>query len=214
MKQINLLSRIILLVVSFAFTEAGFSQLTFKDYFNEQTPVTYLGVDFADVRIAGHSDIEVKDLKDRHFSTINNLVLNEPKKYDFSKFFHRSNVQTDISMVEAHNAKIDADKIKSTGADDETHLTPAGVEKIVKGYNFGKKGIGAMIVVESLSKTKEHGTAYMVFLDMSNSKVLYSEKFTEKGGGFGLRNYWAKVVYNVLDDAGDKYKDWKKANGL
>ncbi|MES1226942.1 MAG: hypothetical protein ABUT20_66325, partial [Bacteroidota bacterium] len=116
--------------------------------------------------------------------------------------------------VEAHNAKIDADKIMSKGADDETHLTPAGVEKIVKGYSFGKKGIGVMVVVESLNKTREHGTAYIVFLDMSNSKVLYSEKFTEKGGGFGLRNYWAKVVYNVLDNAGDKYKDWKKSNGL
>lgn len=214
MRRTDFISRIFFLLVCIAFSQAGFSQLTFKDYFNDQTPVTYLGVDFTDVRVAGHNDFEVKDLKERHFSGINNLVLNEPKKYDFSKFLHHSNVQTDISMVEAHNAKIDPDKIMSKGADDETHLTPAGVEKIVKGYSFGKKGIGVMVVVESLNKTREHGTAYIVFLDMSNSKVLYSEKFTEKGGGFGLRNYWAKVVYNVLDNAGDKYKDWKKSNGL
>lgn len=215
MRRASLFNRLLVLAFTLIFSQTGFSQLTFKDYFNEQTPITWLGVDFTEVKIAGHTDYEVKDLKDRHFTTINELILNEPKKYDLSKFFHHSNVQTNISTVESHNDKIDVSKIKSTGGDDENHLSSAAVEKLVKGYNFsGKKGIGAMVVVESMNKTKEHGTAYLVFLDMSNSKVLYSEKFTEKGGGFGLRNYWAKLVYNVLDNADDKYKDWKKANGL
>ena len=215
MKPINLFGRFFSLIACFAFTNAGFSQLTFKDYFNEQTPLTYLGMDFTQAKIAGQTDYELKDLQDRQFEGINEVVLNEPKKYDFSKFFHRSNTQTDISLVEAHNNKIDIDKAKSSGGDDENHLSPADVEKVIKGYSFsGKKGIGAMIVMESMSKLKEHGTAYLVFIDMSNNKVLYSEKFSEKGGGFSLRNYWAKVVFNVLDDAGDKYKIWKKNNGL
>jgi len=215
MRRLNLFNRVAILTLALAFSQAGFSQLTFKDYFNEQTPVTWLGVDFTEAKIAGHTDFEIKDLKERHFTTINELILNEPKKYEFSKFFHHSNVQNDISMVESHNDKIDPDKLKSAGGNDENHLSPAGVEKLVKGYSFtGKKGIGAMVVVESMNKTKERGTAYLVFLDLSNSKVLYSEKFNEKAGGFGLRNYWAKLVYNVLDKADDKYKDWKKANGL
>ncbi len=215
MRRISLFNRLFTLALTIVFSQAGFAQLTFKDYFNEQTAVTWLGVDFTEAKVAGHTDFEVKDLKDRHFASINELTLNEPKKYDFGKFFHRASVQTDISAVESHNSKIEVSKITSTGGDDENHLSPAAVEKLVKGYSFkGKGGIGAMVVVESMNKTKEHGTAYLVFLDMTNSKVLYSEKFNEKGGGFGLRNYWAKLVYNVLDDAGDKYKNWKKANGL
>ncbi len=216
MRPNRFLSSMMLLFFCVAFSQAGFSQVTFKDYFNESAPLTYLGVDFTVAKISGLTDFEIKDMKDRQFSGINQLVLNEPKKYDLMKFFHKSDVKTDISQVEEHNAKIDGDKIKSTGGpDDETSLTTAGVEKIVKGYNFGgKKEMGVMVIVESLSKAKEHGTAYLVFVDMSNNKVLYSEKFTAKGGGFGLRNYWAKVIFNVFDTAGDKYKSWKKSNGL
>jgi hypothetical protein len=215
MTRISRCSRCLFLLLGIAFSQAGFSQLTFKDYFDEKTPLTWLGVDFTEAKIAGHTDFEVKDLKDRHFTAINELVLNEAKKYDLSKFFHHSDVKTDISTVESHNDKADADKLKSTGGDDENHLSPAAVEKLVKGYNFsGKKGMGAMVVVESMNKTKERGTAYIVFLDLSGGKVLYSEKFNEKGGGFGLRNYWAKLVYNVLDETDGKYKTWKKANGL
>lgn len=215
MTHASIFNRLFILLLGIAFSQVVFSQLTFKDYFNEQTPLTWLGVDFTEAKISGHTDFEVKDLKDRHFTSINELILNEPKKYDLSKFFHRPDVKTDISTVETHNDKIDANKLKSSGGDDENHLSPAAVEKLVKGYSYsGKKGIGAMVVVESMNKTREHGTAYLVFLDLSNSKVLYSEKFTEKGGGFGLRNYWAKLVYNVLDNADDKYNTWKKANGL
>jgi len=35
----------------------------------------------------------------------------------------------------------------------------------------------------------------------------------EKVGGFGLRNYYAKSIYEALEDIEKKYKDWKKANG-
>src|SRR5437868_13016332 len=136
MRRISLFSRLSILALAVVFSQTGFSQLTFKDYFNEQTPVTWLGADFTEAKIAGHTDYEVKDLKDRYFSAINQLVLDEPKKYDLSKFFHRSDVKTDIGAVESHNSKADADKLKSTGGDDENHLSPAAVEKLVKGYSF------------------------------------------------------------------------------
>ena len=216
MKKNKMYFRFFGLLVLLAVSQAVFAQTTFKDFFNEQTPLTYLGVDFTDVKIAGQTDFDIKDLKDRHFSTINNLVLSEAKKYDMSKFFHRSNVLTDISLAEAHNSKIDADKIKSPGGDDENRFTEASIAKLVKGYSFGgKKGIGVLLIAESLSKIKVAGTIHVVFIDMSNSKVLYTEKFMEKAGGIGLRNYYAKVVYNTLNEIGDsKYNNWKKANGL
>ncbi|MES1218441.1 MAG: hypothetical protein ABUT20_23240 [Bacteroidota bacterium] len=216
MKKSILKLRFFVLLLLLTGSNAVFAQ-TFKDYFNEQTPVTYLGVDFTEVKVAGLNDYDLKDLTSRHFSSINNLMVDEKeaKKYDYSKFFHRANTQKDISLTEEHNAKIDPDKIKSTGGADENRFTAASIDKLVKGYNFaGKKGMGILLVPELLSKTKEGGTVYAVFIDMPGKKVLYSEKFSEKAGGIGMRNYWAKVLYNTLDEMGDKYKDWKKTNGL
>jgi hypothetical protein len=206
--KIKLLITLLFLIGS----QPVFSQLTFKDYFNAETPLTYLGVDFTQAKVNGHIDYDLGEMVKWHFANINNLVLNEPKKYDLPKFFHKSEVLTDISFVEAHNKKIDADKLKSSGEDKE--LTTASLEKLVKGYSFGnKKGMGVMLVVESMDKIKEQGILHIVFVDMNNSKLLFSEKFITKPAGFGVRNYWAKIIYNVMDKIGDsKYKDWKKSN--
>lgn len=211
----NLKIKLLAALLFIAGVQQGISQTTFKDFFNPDSKLTYLGVDYSLAKINGHTDYEIDDLAERHFSGINNLALSEPKKYDFAKFFHKTEVTTDLSFVEEHNQKIDADKLKSDGNDKD--LTTADIEKLVKGYNFsGKKGMGVMLVAGQMYKIEkaEKGTMYVVFIDMEKSKVLFSEKFTSKPSGFGLRNYWAKIVYNTLDEIGDsKYKSWKKTNG-
>ncbi|MEP6845628.1 MAG: hypothetical protein ABI861_06480 [Panacibacter sp.] len=187
---------------------------TFKDFFSQETNITYLGIDFTDVKVIGHTDVEVGDLVERQFSSINQLVLNEPKKFDLIKAFHKGSVESDISFVNAMNKKIRDTKISSVNTADEKRFTSATIDKMVKAYDFGnKKGIGVMFIMESLSKVSERASMYVTFIDMSNRKVLYTERMVEKVGGFGLRNYYAKSIYEVLDDIGkSKYKDWKKAN--
>src|SRR6478752_890336 len=105
---------------------------TFKDVFNPETTITYLGIDFTNVKVIGHQEGEVMDLADRQFSGINQLVLDEPKKYDVAG---------------------------------EKHLTEADINGIVKGYDFGgKKGIGFLFIMESMSKKSEHGSMYLTFV--------------------------------------------------
>jgi len=187
---------------------------TFKDVFNPETTITYLGIDFTNVKVIGHQEGEVMDLADRQFSGINQLVLDEPKKYDVAGALHRPSVPSDISFVKAKNKTISADKITSTDVADEKHLTEADINGIVKGYDFGgKKGIGFLFIMESMSKKSEHGSMYLTFVDMATSKVLHTERVSEKPGGFGLRNYWAKTIYEAIDDIHDsKYKEWQKSN--
>jgi len=187
---------------------------TFKDVFNPETTITYLGIDFTNVKVIGHQEGEVMDLADRQFSGINQLVLDEPKKYDVAGALHRPSVPSDISFVKAKNKTISADKIASTDVADEKHLTEADINGIVKGYDFGgKKGIGFLFIMESMSKKSEHGSMYLTFVDMATSKVLHTERVSEKPGGFGLRNYWAKTIYEAIDDIHDsKYKEWQKNN--
>jgi len=209
--------RLFFLATCFVLAGAGNSQLTFKDYFNEQTPLTYLGIDFTEIKLAGFSEEEMKDMAEKQFGFINNLIINEDekKKFNLPEFFHKRKVEKDISFSEEHNFKIEADKVKSAGGDDENRLTPAAVEKLIAGYDFAdKEGMGAMIVAESFNRTKEQGTAYIVFIDLTTRKILYSEKFTEKGGGFGVRNFWSRVFYNLLLETDSKYKKWKKENSL
>lgn len=184
---------------------------TIQDVFKAETNLTWLGIDFSGVKILGHTDIEVEDFANRQFAGINELVLNEPKKFDLPKAFHKATVTTDLSIVKAKNKGLDPDKIKSANDADRTRFTNATIEKMVKGYDFGgKKGVGVVILMESMSKTAERSSMYITFINMSNGKVIHTERIEEKVGGFGLRNYYAKSIYEMLKDIEkSKYKDWK-----
>ena len=186
-----------------------------KEVFSSpENPITYLGIDFSQARLVGDAGAVATDFKDKHFPGINQLVINEPKKYDLTKALKRSNITNDIAVTEAANAKIEADKIKVSSAPAANRLDAAAIQKIVQDYDLsGKKGIGMVIIMEDLNKTSERGSMYVTFLDLGTHKVLFTERLTGKAGGFGNRNYWAKPVYEVFEQIEkSKYKEWKGKN--
>jgi hypothetical protein len=189
---------------------------TLKEFFNSsEVPLIYLGVDFTHAKVLNDIAANAMDIRDRQFAAINQVIVNEPKKYDFQKAFSKSNVTNDISFVNAKNAKTDAEKIIESASADEVRFTKATIESIVKGYKFtGKKGVGLMFIMESMNKASSQASMYVTFIDLASGKVLLTERMTAKAAGFGFRNYWAKTVYEVLDDIKKtKYKEWKASAG-
>ena len=191
----------------------AFSQ-TAKDIFNSgEPPITYLGVDFTQARLINDAAASASDLKEKHFPGINQVVINEPKKYDLPKAF-RKTINNDISVTEKANATIDAEKIKSSNSSDETRLNAAAIQNVVNQYDLGgKKGIGLVFIMEGLNKAAAKGSMYVTFIDMPSRKVLFTERMTGKAGGFGYKNFWAKTVFEVLEDIEKtKFKEWKDKN--
>jgi hypothetical protein len=195
-------------------SQPGYSQ-TAKEIFNsnDEPPITYLGIDFTQARLINDAGASAADLKEKHFPGINQVVVNEPKKYDLAKAF-RKTINNDISVTEKVNANIDAEKIKSSNSSDETRLDAAAIQNIVNGYDLnGKKGIGLVFIMEGLNKPGAKGSMFVTFIDMATRKVLFTERMTGKAGGFGYKNYWAKSVFEVLEDIEkSKYKEWKNRN--
>lgn len=175
-----------------------------KDFLeNTDTPFTWLGVDFTQARLLG--DAAASDIN-RHFAGINDVIRNEPKKYDVKGAFHRSSVDFDLSETNARNADINVDKMKSENEADYSRLKPEDITKLVKGYKFGdKKGIGVLFVMEAMSKTEKEAAMYVTVVDMGSRNVLMTERMTGKAQGFGFRNYWAYTVHKVLE-----HIDYKK----
>ncbi|HTN05840.1 hypothetical protein [Agriterribacter sp.] len=191
------------------------SAQTLKEFFNSsEVPLTYLGVDFTQSKVLNDIAANAMDIRDRQFAAINQVIVNEPKKYDFQKALSKSDVTNDVSFVNAKNAKIDAEKIIESSAD-EVRFTKATIESIVKGYKFtGKKGIGLMFIMESMNKASAQASMYVTLVDLASGKVLLTERMTAKAAGFGFRNYWAKTIAEVLKDIQkSKYKEWKANAG-
>ena len=188
---------------------------TAKEIFNSpEVPVTYLGIDFSQARLIGDGAAIAADFKEKHFPGINQVVINEPKKYDIAKALKRSTITNDISVTESINAKIEADKITASGGTEDSRLDAAAISNIVNAYDLsGKTGIGLVFIVENLNKPAAKGSMYVTFIDMVSRKVLFTERMTGKAGGFGNKNYWAKTILGVIEQIEkSKYKEWKTRN--
>lgn len=205
------------LFAAFATVVLGFNanaQSTAKDLFNSDKQVTYFGIDFTQFRLIGDEAANQDDIVDKQLPAINDLVVNEPKKFKLAEAFKKSRIDTDLEESHAKNRKINADKIKSSKSADFHRLKPEDVAAVVKGYNFGDyKGLGILFVCEAFSKTEKSASYYVTIVDLASKKVLFTERLTgEVGrfGGFGFRNYWAGPVKEIIEDIDKKqYKAWR-----
>ena len=206
---------------SIAFTTAGFfavAQNTAKDVFTKDQIVWY-GLDFSKAKMigafdqgAGAAPASGSEIKTKYVPAWNSLILNESAKYDIKKTFRKTEVYNDLSMVEKNNSKIDVDEFL-TSNDYKFDNPNSVVEGIVNSYDKGDKteGIGLVFIVESFNKKATKASIYVTFFDIATKKVLFTEHMTGEPGGFGLRNYWARTIKEILDqiDRGT-YKSWKK----
>jgi hypothetical protein len=184
---------------------------TLKEFFNSsEVPLTYLGIDFTQARLYNDAGANVMDIRSRLYAQINQLTVNEKKKYDVSEAFSKSNVTNDISLTLEKNTKIDAEKIIDSKQPAD-RLKKADIETIVKGYSFeGKKGIGLLIVMENMDKAASQASMFYTLIDMSTKKVLFTERLSGEAGGIGFRNLWARPIANTLIAIKkSKYKEWK-----
>ncbi len=210
-KQTGLFSCVFLFVMVIS---QSLSAQTLKDFFNAtETPATWLGVDFTQVKVLNELTGTPSGIKEQ-FNKINQLILNEPRKYAVDRSFNKPDIAKDIRFTIAKNEAIDPEKISEFSSDD-VRFKKETIESIVKGYDFeDKKGLGVMFIAETLNKATVAGAFYVTIIDMGTKKVLLTERMTGKPAGIGFRNYWAKTIHDILlQIERGKYSEWKAANG-
>jgi hypothetical protein len=215
------MKKLTILVLFISACSMTYAQNTAKDVFTKDEIVWY-GLDFSKAKMIGKFDqgagaapASGTEIKNKYFSSWNEVVVTETKKYDFKKAFRKTSVYKDLSVVEKSNAKVDADELMTYN--DYKFQTPdATVDGIIKSYGKGEKseGIGLVFIVESFNKGEQYASVYVTFFDIATKTVLFKERMQGKAGGFGIRNYWAKAVYSILTEIDDSaYKSWKKTYG-
>lgn len=156
--------------------------------------VSYFGIDFSKVKIMGANESDA----DFHeaFERINMLVLGEPKKYNLPRAFGKTVFIEDLGTVISRSTTQIGD-LRTTNpgymvTEDEMH-------EIVDAYRAeGDTGYGLVIAGEFLNKPAAEGSFVVMFFDRSNGDIVYYKRASGKAAGFGLRNYWASSLYNVL----------------
>ncbi|MBX2921378.1 MAG: hypothetical protein KF746_04225 [Chitinophagaceae bacterium] len=191
------------------------SAQTLKEFFNSsEVSLTYLGIDFTQAKLYNDMTANTLDIRNRLYASINQVVVNEPKRYPVGEAFVKSNVTNDLRHTLEKNNKIDAEKIIEMDAETE-RLKRSNIESIIKGYDFkDKKGVGLIFIMENMNKATAQASMYVTLINMGTKKVLLTERMIGKAGGIGFRNYWAKTINAVVDEIKKaKYKEWKAKEG-
>ena len=198
------------LLLGGTFATKQLSAQTVADIFKSETPITWLGVDYSDMRFIGPLDVNPSQL-DEFAKTLNDLFLREPKKYDVAAPFDKQTVTSNLKYVEKANAAMNTDQTLSSDSKDMTRFSMETVAKKVGTYGLSEKGIGLVYITEALNKNDQEAAYWVTFVNMADGKVLLTERVTGKAVGFGFRNYWAGSFYGTLKQIkGGLYKDWKK----
>lgn len=170
--------------------------------------LVWCGLDFSQVKCVGREGFnDPYQIKNRFFKSWNELVLVESKKYNVQEFYQKSRLINNLSVVTERNEIPEVDELVV----DQAHFLEEGqLQNIIREYNFNDvtEGLGLVYVVESLNKSLQQASVYVVFFDLSSKEILWKQKYIGAPTGFGFRNYWAGAFYKVMKAS---EKDYSKA---
>lgn len=193
------------------------AQFTKADIFKSSVDITWLGVDYSEVKFIGPAtgwgDEGTKtptEMRDKYFPAWNELMVKEAKVFKIAEAVSRVEVNFAIDVTADANAKMNKKEIFSENIGDFQLVSEGDVQKMIKNYNFkGKTGIGFLLIAEGMSKGREEASYWVTFVDMKNKKVLLTQRMLGKASGIGFRNYWANTVKNILKTMKKDFKNWE-----
>ena len=198
-------------------TSSLFYGQTTKDLFKSgETRINWLGIDYSHVKLVGNfshfaeaGEQSISEIQETYFPAWNLLVINEASKYDVKGMLRKKEIFYDIDMVMALNDNAD---LSDASTYNPPHYTAEQIKGFVDAYKFDKKeGIGVVFIAECLSKSGGEAFYHFVAINLSTNEILLQERLRGEPRGFGLRNYWAGSVYDVIKKIKqNKYNSWKR----
>ena len=207
---------ILLLAVLFATILTAQAQNASDLFSKSDTKIYWLGIDFSHVKLIGDftqfaeaGSVGAITIRDKYFTGWNDLILNESKKYDIVGMFRKPGINFNTNGISLINATAETESME---AETEPNYKKEDIQGFIKNYNFNvKEGIGLLFVAESLNKRSESGKYHFVAIHLATNEILIHDVLIGKAGGIGLRNYWARSYYEVINQIRDqKYRVWKK----
>ena len=191
---------------------------TVQDIFNPSYPVTWLGIDYSHAKIigsvskfGGNTPVTKAELHDKYYGEWNQLILDEPTKFDIAKMISRKSIVKDISMVTALNAASSMDSVEVA----TTFYSQEQIQQYVSAYPIeNKSGIGVIFITECMNKSYGGAYYHVVFFKMDTKEILLQQRVQGLVQGSGIRNYWSNTYFDVMEYIRDEQMPrWKKRYG-
>lgn len=159
---------------------------------NDTTYYAY-GVDFSHVETYAAAESEDSFIK--AFEGINMLFISEPDKYDFSGLSTYNAVMMNVEPMIVKNSNADYSGMKQLRFRDNV----LDCSSIVKEYELQESdGRGIIFIAKTLDKAEGRGIYQLVVFDIATREIIMQKTVAGKASGFGLRNYWANTIYDII----------------
>lgn len=149
------------------------------------------GVDFTYAKVYA-ADESVEHFA-RAFEGINMLIVTEPNKYDFSRIVGQR-VETILEPMIKVVTSCNYANLKTLNS---TYDNP-DYAAIVKSYELPQsEGVGVVLIAKFLNKPMAKASYELITFDINTREIIYQREVEGEAGGFGLKNYWARTVYEI-----------------
>lgn len=193
-------------------TGASYGQDVREFFTSLEVEVEFVGLDFSQVKMVGLNAKNAPDeIQANYFKAWNDLLMKEHRKYDVKRAFMKRSIAYNFEIVNGLNQKMKS-------VDLLTDLSPQSfsakkLQRIVNHYDVKKmkSKYGVSFIIHSFNQFRERAYVYVVVFDVATKKILFSAQMSGEAGGLGFRNYWARTIYNILEDIRDyKFRKWKE----
>ena len=172
----------------------------FSDFLQHRE-VTWLGIDFSKAKFTRSGFQLTQEVIQRYFNDWNMLIISDQKKYDVRMSFRKPVMQYDLSWVTRRNKSVKLNNLlKDFITMDAVYSEEAVVEYMQEAVLPNVSDYALLFMVESFDDHTKLGTVWVVIVRTADNQVVLCEKFMKSPGGFGLRNFWGRVFYNLFFD--------------
>ncbi len=182
--------------------------------------IKFYGINFSKMKCIHKADFvdkigntQCESLVARYFTEWNEMFITEKDKFDPKRYFQVTTVDIDLtkSLADVPNYSITDCVIE----DDNYTISAESIQAIAKQYqNASDKGVGVVLIAESLNKLKEKGTFYAVYFDIASGDYLYSMKASGAPVGYGFSSYWINALNAAFNANAANVKKERKNLGI
>lgn len=173
--------------------------------------LTWYGVDCSHLKCIGDYSHwgDRNRLREIYMPAWNNVILNEPEKFNLSYFFNDSDIEVNIQVVSQLNAAVFTDSLVEHSRRSKYLSETQILQHIKSYYRSNKKGWGVVMMPENFDGFTKHAIIDLVIFDIESGEVALMKRLNGRGGGVGLKNYWVNTVHTCLNSIRKSWKVWK-----
>ena len=172
----------------------------FSEFLSDKE-ILWLGIDFSKAKFTKKGFDIPQDSLRQLFNEWNLLIISDQKKYDIRLSFRKPIMSYDLSALSKKNRSIRLSGILR----EHIHLNDLLDEERIRHYISNieipqQHRFALLFIVESFDAVSKTGSVWVTVAETATRQIVLCEKFIKLPSGFGTKNYWGRIFYNILFD--------------